>query len=187
MRHAAHFLRLVALVAVAVVGFLFVRSKFVPKDFGETGHFRQSAIDDEAKREPRHIGSADCSDCHTEIYDAWSKGKHHVPQCENCHGPGLMHTKVIGEDSTKGYPDKILAKYPKAINRGTGIQECKWCHLKTFERPSTLKSIASVEQHVVSHQGTFTAATKCIDCHNPHTTLVTPQKTASASPAKVAK
>jgi len=176
MRHAGHFARLFALVAITVVGFFFVRSKVVPKDFGVKGHFRLSAIADEAAREPRHIGSSTCADCHDEIATAWRTGKHHTPQCENCHGPGLMHTKVIGEEPTKAYPDKMLAVSALAIKRPTGLTECKWCHLKTFERPSTLKSITNVEAHVVQHQGTFTAATKCIDCHNPHTTVVTPAK-----------
>jgi hypothetical protein len=65
----------------------------------------------------------------------------------------------------------MLTQYEHAINRGTGIHECRWCHLKTFERPSTLKSIASVEKHVALHKGTFTPETKCTDCHNPHTAV----------------
>lgn len=176
MRHAAHFARLVALVVVAVSGFLFVRSLVVPKDFGVKGHFRLSAIEDEGKREPRHLGSEACAECHEEIATQWKAGKHTHPQCENCHGPGLMHTKLIGEESTSAYPDKIL-KMKNAIKRPTGITECKWCHLKTFERPSTLKSIANVEQHITQHKGKFTADSKCVDCHNPHTTVVTPGKT----------
>jgi hypothetical protein len=187
MRHAAHFLRLVAIIVIAIAGFLFVRSKVVPKDFGVKGHFRLSAIADEAAREPRHIGSADCGDCHSEIYAAWSTGKHHIPQCENCHGPGLMHTKVVGEESTKSYTDKMLKVSKLAIRRPTGFTECKWCHLKTFERPSTLKSIPSVEAHVIAHKGRYTPDTKCVDCHNPHTTLVTPGKSGIASLTKAAK
>jgi hypothetical protein len=172
MRHAGHFVRLLALVAIAVVGFLYVRSLVVPKDFGVKGHFRLSAIDDEGKREARHIGSDACAECHDDIGAAWKAGKHHIPQCENCHGPGLLHTKVVAEDSTAGYPDKILKKFPKAINPGTGITECKWCHLKTFERPSSLKYIVSVERHITEHKGTYTPASRCVDCHNPHTTVV---------------
>ncbi len=186
MRHAGHFVRLLALVAITVVGFLFVRSLVVPKDYGIKGHYRLSAIDDEAKREPRHIGSAACAECHDEIAAMWKAGKHHTPQCENCHGPGLMHTKVVAEDSTKGYADKIL-KNKNAIKRPTGIQECKWCHLKTFERPSTLKSIASVERHITDHKGTYTPNSKCVDCHNPHTTVVTPGKSGLASLTTAAK
>jgi len=186
MRHAAHFARLIALVVIAVAGFLFVRSLFVPKDFGVKGHYRLSAIADEDKREPRHIGSAACAECHDEIAAAWTAGKHHTPQCENCHGPGLMHTKVVAEESTAVYPDKAL-KNKNAIRRPTGIQECKWCHLKTFERPSTLKSIASVEQHITQHNGTYTANSKCVDCHNPHTTVVIPGKSGIASLTPAAK
>ena len=75
MRHAAHFARLVALVVFAVLAFLFVRSKVVPKDFGAKGHFRLSAIADEAAREPRHIGSEACAECHDEIGAAWKAGR----------------------------------------------------------------------------------------------------------------
>lgn len=186
MRHAAHFLRLVAIVVIAVAGFLIVRRQFVPKDFGVKGHYRLSAIADEAKREPRHLGSDACAECHEEISTAKQQGKHHIPQCENCHGPGLMHTKVIAGDSTAGYPDRIL-KLKNAIKRPTGITECKWCHLKTFERPSTLKSIANFEQHVLSHGGIYTANTKCVDCHDPHTTVVIPGKSGLASLRQAAK
>lgn len=172
MRHAGHFVRLLALVAIAVVGFLAVRSKVIPRDFGVNGHYRLSAVAEEAAREPRHLGSAACAECHDDIGAEWAAGKHQTPQCENCHGPGLMHVKKVSEEPTAGYPDKILTQFENAINRGTGVHECRWCHLKTFERPSTLKSIASVENHVVQHQGTFTSATTCIDCHNPHTAAV---------------
>jgi hypothetical protein len=173
MRHAGHFARLVGLLAFAVVGFLVLRSQLVPKDFGVTGRFRQSALKDAQAREPRHIGSAACGECHDEIANAWAAGKHKTPQCENCHGPGLMHTKTVAEESTSAYPDKIL-KNKLALRPVTGITECKWCHLKTFERPSALKSIANVEAHIVKNKGTFTATSKCTDCHNPHTTVVKP-------------
>lgn len=187
MRHAAHFLRLVALVAIVITGFLFVRSKLVPKDFGVKGHYRLSATADEAKREPRHIGSEACAECHEEIAAAHTAGKHHTPQCENCHGPGLMHTKVVGEESTKEYPDKILKVGQLAIKRPTGFTECKWCHLKTFERPGALKSIANVRQHIIDHKGAYTPDSKCVDCHNPHTTVVIPGQSGVAALHKKAE
>jgi hypothetical protein len=105
------------------------------------------------------------------VSEAWSAGKHSTPQCENCHGPGLMHVKVMSEDSVDAYPDRIKNN-PKALRVTTGIQECEWCHLRTFERPSTLKSIKNVERHIVENRGTFTPRSKCTDCHNPHTTVV---------------
>jgi hypothetical protein len=171
MNAAKHFIRLVALLVIAAAGFLFVRSKVVPADFGKLGHFRASAIADDAAREPRHLGSAACAECHPNIFEPWSKGKHHIPQCENCHGPAMLHVKVVSEDSVAKYPDKIK-KYKNALRPTTGIRECEWCHLKTFERPSTLKFITSVGEHITTMGGTFTPSSKCIDCHNPHTTAI---------------
>lgn len=171
MGHARHFVRLFGLVAIVVIAFLGARAQVVPKDFGTQGPFRASAIPEAAKREPRHLGSEACSDCHAKINDAWAKGKHHTPQCENCHGPGLLHVKVMSEDSVDAYPD-VIKKNPKALRVTSGIQECEWCHLKTFERPSTLKSIKNVERHIIETGGKYTAASKCTDCHNPHTTVV---------------
>ncbi|MEK6613025.1 MAG: hypothetical protein AABZ29_09600 [Gemmatimonadota bacterium] len=171
MQHARHFLRLFALIALAVIGFLGVRAQAVPKDFGTLGHFRASAIPEIAAREPRHLGSEACGDCHDTEFAAWKAGKHSTPQCETCHGPGLMHVKVMSEDSVDAFPDRIKQN-PNALRVMSGILECKWCHLKTFERPSTLKSITNVEKHVVSRGGQFTPKSKCIDCHNPHTAVV---------------
>jgi hypothetical protein len=171
MKDARHFARLFMLVAIAAVAFLAVRAKAVPNDFGALGHFRASAITEAAAREPRHIGSDACSDCHAEVSKAWAAGRHSTPQCENCHGPGMLHVKVVSEDSVDAYPDRIKNN-PKALRVTTGIQECEWCHLRTFERPSTLKSIKNVERHISENRGTFTPRSKCTDCHNPHTTVV---------------
>jgi formate-dependent nitrite reductase cytochrome c552 subunit len=171
MGHARHFLRLFLLIAIVVVAFLSVRAQVVPKDFGTLGHFRASAIPEEAAREPRHLGSEVCADCHDEISTPKAAGKHSIPQCENCHGPGMIHVKIMSEDSIDKYPDKIKNN-PKGLRVISGIQECKWCHLKTFERPTTLKYITSVPQHFADHGRTFTPLSKCIDCHNPHTTVV---------------
>jgi len=171
MRHARHFVRLLVLLAVTVVAFVRVRAMVVPKDFGALGHFRASAIKEAAAREPRHLGSKECADCHSEIYNPWVNGKHSTPQCENCHGPGFLHVKVVSEDSVDAYPDPIK-RNRNALRVTSGIQECKWCHLKTFERPSTLKSIKSVEGHFSEHHRPFTPDSKCTDCHDPHTTVV---------------
>ena len=157
--------------AIAAGAFLRARAMAVPKDFGTLGHFRASAITEAAAREPRHLGSQECADCHDEVYNPWKAGKHTKPQCENCHGPGLLHVKTVSEDSTAQYPDPIK-RNKLALRPTTGIQECKWCHLKTFERPSTLKSISSVEEHIKKTGGTYTAESKCTDCHDPHTTEV---------------
>lgn len=171
MEHARHFVRLLTLIALAIIGFLGVRAQVVPKDFGLTGHFRESAIPEIAAREPRHIGAEACGECHDTEFAEWTAGKHSVPKCETCHGPGFMHVKVVSEDSVDAYPDRVKQN-PNALRVMSGIQECNWCHLKTFERPSSLKSIANAEEHIVSKGGTFTPESRCIDCHNPHTTVV---------------
>lgn len=171
MNNARHFLRLAVLIALVVAAFLRVRAMVVPQDFGKLGHFRASAIAEAAAREPRHLGSAECSDCHSEIHEAWENGKHHIPQCENCHGPGFLHVKVVSEDSVDAYPDPIK-RNKNALRVTSGIDECKWCHLKTFERPSTLKSIKSVDEHFSENGGKFAPGAKCTDCHDPHTTVV---------------
>jgi hypothetical protein len=168
---ARHFIRLLTVLVIAAAAFLKVRSMVVPADYGTLGHFRAGAIADAASREPRHLGSAACAECHADISEPKSRGKHTVPQCENCHGPGMLHVKLVSEDSVDAYPDPIK-KNKNALRPVTGIRECEWCHLKTFERPSVLKSIKSAGEHITAKGGTFTPASKCIDCHNPHTAAV---------------
>lgn len=168
MHAKRHFLRLLMVIAITVTAVFVVRAMVVPADFGKLGHFRASAIDEAAAREPRHLGNEACAECHDDITGPYAAGKHTVPTCENCHGPGMLHVKVVSEDSVAAYTDPIKLQ-KNALRPVNGIRECKWCHLMTFERPNTLKSIPSVRAHVEDHQGTFTPATKCIDCHNPHT------------------
>ena len=171
MNHAKHFIRLLLLVSVVIVAFLGVRSMVVPKDFGKLGHFRAAAITEEAAREPRHLGNKECADCHSEITDSMAIGKHKSPKCEVCHGPGFIHVKVVGEDSVDAYPDRIKQN-KNAVRVTSGIVECQWCHVKTFERPDSLKSIRNVKEHFAKYKQKWTPDAKCIDCHNPHTTVV---------------
>jgi Fe-S-cluster-containing dehydrogenase component len=106
MRHATHFRRLFVLLALAGFAFVSVRAKVVPKDFGTLGHFRASAITEAAAREPRHIGSDACSDCHAKISKAWAEGKHHTPQCENGFGedlPGRNRPKTPEQLPVRGF------------------------------------------------------------------------------------
>ena len=103
MGRMTHYVRLLGVIAVAIAAFAGARWKAVPKDFGKLGHFRAGAIAEAAAREPRHLGSQECSDCHDEIYAAWTGGKHSKPQCENCQR--RLDRRLSGPDQAESSRD----------------------------------------------------------------------------------
>ena len=48
--------RLSILLIILIVVFIFVRSRLVPPDFGEYGHYRSSAIDEIVSQEIKYAG-----------------------------------------------------------------------------------------------------------------------------------
>lgn len=142
-KDAGHLVRLAALLAVGVAIFLVVRAAVVPAGFGQYGHFRAGALDDNRNRPLRHAGQAACELCHSDVVEVKGKGKHAGVRCEACHGPQQAHV----DDATKVpvKPDVRML--------------CVRCHEKNAGRPLKFPQVVS-KQH---YDGGL-----CKDCHQPH-------------------
>jgi len=93
---------LLILIIVGVVG-VAVRAMVLPKSFGEYGHYRGTAIEDEMNRPIRNGTNASCLACHPYIREMHMEGVHKTVSCEFCHGPVADHVK----------DGKVIARLPK--------------------------------------------------------------------------
>lgn len=136
-----HLLRLAAVFAAGIAVFFVLQAVLVPKDFGELGHYRTSAVADNRARIPVYAGDAACADCHEEVREARVQGAHAGVRCESCHGPQAMH--VLGEGP---------ARRPEP-----GF--CIRCHGANRARPPAFPQVNPAE-----HSGGET----CTTCHPAH-------------------
>ena len=139
-----HVLRVAGVFVLAVAVFLVWRWWLVPSDFGVYGHFRAGAIVEAAARTPRFAGQAMCVDCHSEVQQLRSTGRHAQVACEACHGPLGQHAR--GESD--------LAPI-RPSSRGV----CLTCHTARVGMPVTFPKII-VNEH--------SEAGPCTDCHQSH-------------------
>jgi len=139
-----HVVRLLLLMAVALVLALVAKHFLTPDSFYRFGHYRALAVTEIAAQLPVHRGSAYCEDCHDEQFAKWSASNHKSVACEDCHGPARTHPK-------KGI--KVLP-----VPQDT-IRLCTLCHAATAGRPSAQPQVV-LARHAPGEQ--------CAGCHSPH-------------------
>jgi hypothetical protein len=133
------------LVLVVVLGVLFVgRAILVPPDFGEYGHFRTSAVEEEIAQKLSYAGHEICYECHDDIVELKNAGYHRDVACEVCHGPAAAHTEDV---------ESIKLQLPR--ERGY----CPLCHEFLPSRPTGFPQIVSASHNPIK---------PCISCHEPH-------------------
>jgi hypothetical protein len=135
-------LRLVVLTIAIVGSYAAARQIFMPKSFGQYGHWRGDALMEIASREPRYGGKKSCNECHSETLDKIAQFEHKTVSCESCHGPAKAH----GDD-----PDHHDMEKPAA-------NMCLRCHEFNPTRPKFIKQI-----ELKSHD-----KGNCTECHMPH-------------------
>lgn len=147
-KDAGHLFRFLGLFVVAFLIFLVVRGFVVPKSFGQYGHYRAAAIDEIAARPVVFAGHQACSDCHSDVQETKSKGKHAGINCEACHGPLAKHAA----DPTNITPPKL----------DTAVL-CARCHTASAAKP---RSFPQVDPAAHSN------GLPCETCHQPHTPAI---------------
>jgi len=146
-RDSEHLLRLALLFVAGVAVFLIVRALLVPAGFGELGHFRTGAIEDNRGRALAYAGHAACAECHDDIAAKLAGDRHARVACESCHGPLATHAAD---------PDAVKPVKPEVVPL------CARCHEMNQARPDKHPQV-DVDQH---SEGA--ACTECHDQHAPH-------------------
>lgn len=144
LKDAAHLVRLAGLFAVAVVVFLVLRGVLIPADFGELGHYRAGALDDNAHVGARFAGRAACADCHDLVPEELAAGAHAKVGCEACHGP------------LAGHASDPEAEVPPVLDTRS---LCAACHAAEPAKPAWFPQVVPAE-----HAGDEA----CDECHLPH-------------------
>ncbi|MCU0303546.1 MAG: cytochrome c3 family protein [Thermoanaerobaculales bacterium] len=144
LKDARHLVRMAGLFLVAGVGFLVLRSALIPAGFGELGHYRSGALDDNARVEPRFAGRGACAECHDLAPEELAGGAHAAIGCEACHGPLAGHAAD---------PD---TEVPPALDTRS---LCATCHAAEPAKPGWFPQVVAAE-----HAGDDA----CDECHVPH-------------------
>ena len=145
-KDAGHLFRFAALFVVGTLTFLGIRGFFVPKSFGEYGHYRGNAIVEVAARPIHYAGNQACETCHTDVVDKKKDGKHAHVNCEACHGPLAKHA-----DDPSVEPTKL----------DTAVL-CLSCHTASAAKPKGFAQVA--EDH--------SSGLPCETCHQPHSPAI---------------
>jgi hypothetical protein len=152
MKDAMHLIRLAALFAAGIGGFLLIRQSVLPAGFGKYGHFRAGALQDVRSRPVSFAGRGACEACHDEQHSVIVKGKHANVGCESCHGPLARHA----DD-----PDKLKPVRPDPAKL------CVTCHEANSAKPRKFPQVDSKD-----HSG----GEPCKSCHVPHNPKIATEK-----------
>jgi hypothetical protein len=155
LKDAGHLFRMAAVFAAGVIFFLIARSIFVPKSFGQYGHYRGAALQEIAAKPITFAGHGACESCHTDVQEIKSKGVHAHVACESCHGPLAKHA----DDPTLQPPKIEVAVL------------CVRCHEANKAKPKAFPQVVSAD-----HSG----GVVCNTCHQPHSPRIGDTTTASA-------
>jgi predicted CXXCH cytochrome family protein len=150
LAHKGHLVRVAVLFVAGFGAFLVLQALLVPKGFGEYGHYRAGALDDNRARPLAFAGRAACLDCHSDVGDVIGKGKHATVHCEACHGPHAAHA---ADPSTA-----------KAVRPDSRVL-CARCHQASVARPAAFPQV-----EIADHAG----GEACTSCHTPHSPLDAP-------------
>ncbi len=137
-----HILRLLVLLAGALLVALLLKGFLTDSSFYRFGHYRAQSVPENAALKPVYQTADYCKDCHEERHKQWSENAHKVVNCETCHGPAL------------GHPTDRKMPIPE-----DAVKLCTLCHEAMPERPSSQPQI-NVAKHAKGRQ--------CVICHDPH-------------------
>jgi hypothetical protein len=152
LKDAEHLLRLADVFAGGLVLFLVLRAFYIPKSFGQYGHYRGNAIKEVAARPISFAGHQACEDCHADVAQSKHAGKHAGVNCEACHGPLAAHADDPA-GVTPQLPDTLVL--------------CPRCHEANLAKPKAFPQVDTKD-----HMGDV----PCKSCHQPHNPALAPEE-----------
>lgn len=158
--NSQHILRIAGLFLLGLVLFILLRAIFIPKGFGELGHYRVGALADNRNRPLGFAGRKACLECHAEVEEAQKGSRHAALSCESCHGPQNAHATAADPTALK----------PKKPAGAAIVPLCLDCHRADVAKPRGFKQVDPK-----NHMG----AGVCTECHAHHA----PQKIKGAETA----
>lgn len=145
-RNAGHLIR-PAVVLLALFGlFLVVRGAFIPKTFGQYGHYDAASLERVRQQPISYAGQDACVMCHDGPAEARAEGPHARVACETCHGQQQAHA-VSGDPSA----------HKPALPESGAL--CSRCHERDAAKPKSFPQVVSAD-----HSG----GANCGACHQPH-------------------
>ena len=140
-----HIRRLLLLFAVLITLFIIVRQVLIPDSFGQFGHYRGLALEENKAHVARYVGTDICAECHWETMELKTADMQAEISCETCHGPGWKHIEE---------PEQGQLTIPE------GREFCGTCHSRNPARSASLIAQVNLSDHNIE--------TNCSECHNPH-------------------
>jgi len=172
-----HLWRLLGLLAVAGFAGLVVRSVLVPRDFGEQGPYRTSALADNAAPPSLFPSDASCHSCHEAVQHERAGKAHEAVRCAHCHGYGTEHVRLATaakNDPSATVPKAVawdgdfLTKLDLYMTKDRRI--CLSCHQTAVGMPVDFKKIdlaVHLEEQGASEPLSLET---CFECHGGHDT-----------------
>ena len=139
-----HLVRMAGLFAAGLLVFVVFRGILIPADFGEYGHFRAGALEDNRGAAPVFAGRAACEECHDDVAAERVGSAHGSVGCEAGHGALASHA----ED-----PSVVLPELPEATPM------CLSCHQRSVSKPEWFPQVVPDEH---------SEGEACSECHMPH-------------------
>jgi len=99
-----HLVRMAGLFGVGLLVFVVLRGVLIPADFGELGHYRASALEDNRSVELKFAGRAACEECHDDVAEERVDGAHHGRRV------------TVPWRSTRSTPARSCRNYPKRLS-----------------------------------------------------------------------
>ncbi len=143
-KDTGHLVRVVLVFLGGLVLFLGLRAWFVPKSFGQYGHYRGDSLGEIAALPINFAGHETCETCHTDVFDQKKAGKHAGVNCEACHGPQAKHADDPGS--------------VKPVLPDTAVL-CARCHEANSAKPKWFPTVVTSEHAM---------GMACNTCHVPH-------------------
>jgi len=139
-----HLFRMAGLFGVGLLVFVVLRGVLIPADFGDLGHYRASALDDNSSVELRFAGRAACEVCHDDVAAERAQSAHRSIACEACHGALAVHADN---------PEAMVPELPEATPL------CVSCHEANVTKPMWFPAVIPDEH---------SEGEACDECHLPH-------------------